>query len=341
MKEELNEETLHLRDEVPAASTTDEIIGSSAVIRHVIGQVMRVAHSNVTVLITGESGTGKELIARAIHRRSGRSRGPLVCMNCAATPASLIAAELFGHERGAFTGATQCRAGRFEAANRGTLFLDEVGEMPIEAQLALLRVLQERELERIGGSRVIAIDVRIIAATNCNLLAAIQCGGFRSDLFYRLNVFPIYIPPLRERREDILPLAKCFIWRYAMSAGKSFRSIDGRTARLLEAYSWPGNIRELQNVIQRAVILCDAESFSIGSDCFQPQPEAFPPLQRLRGEEKQIIETALKESRGRVAGQDGAAALLGIPRTTLESKIKSLAIDKFKYRFASPLSSTL
>lgn len=341
MNEELNEETLNLRDEVLATSMIEDIVGSSAGICHVIAQVIKVAHCDATVLITGESGTGKELIARAIHRRSGRSRRPLICMNCAATPTSLVAAELFGHEKGAFTGATQCRAGRFEAANQGTLFLDEVGEMPLEAQVALLRVLQERELERIGGSRVIPIDVRIIAATNCNLLTAIQHGGFRSDLFYRLNVFPIYIPPLRERREDILPLAKSFIWRYAAIVGKTFRSIEGRTAQLLEAYSWPGNIRELQNVIQRAVILCDAEKFSVGDDWFRPESNQPPALQGLKGQEKQMIEAALEESRGRIAGRCGAAARLGVPRTTLESKVKRFAIDKYKYRFAAPVASSL
>jgi transcriptional regulator with GAF, ATPase, and Fis domain len=341
MNGELNEEILHLRDGVLATCMLDEIIGSSAGICHVIGQVIKVAHSDASVLITGESGTGKELIARAIHRRSSRSRRPLICMNCAAIPPSLVAAELFGHEKGAFTGATQCRAGRFEAANQGTLFLDEVGEMPIEAQLALLRVLQERELERIGGSRVIPINVRIIAATNCNLRTATQSGGFRCDLFYRLNVFPIHLPPLRERREDILPLAKCFIMRYAAIVGKCFRSVDRRTAQFLEAYSWPGNIRELQNVIQRAVILCDTESFSVDDDWFRSELDPLPTLQRLRGQEKQIIEAALEDSHGRVSGQYGAAALLGVPRTTLESKIKRLAIDKYSYRFAAPLASSL
>jgi formate hydrogenlyase transcriptional activator len=341
MNGKLNEEALQLHDGALATSLLDEIVGASAAISHVIWQVMKVAHSDATVLITGESGTGKELIARAIHRQSSRSRQPLICMNCGATPSSLVTSELFGHERGAFTGAIQCRAGRFEAANQGTLFLDEVGEMPTEAQLALLRVLQERELERIGGSRVIPINVRIIAATNCNLLTATQSGKFRSDLFYRLNVFPIRLPPLRERREDILPLAKCFILRHAAIAGKSFRSVEIRTAQVLEAYSWPGNIRELQNVIQRAVILCDAEAFSVGGDWFRLESNPLPILQGLTDQEKRVIEAALEESHGRIAGPNGAAALLGVPRTTLESKITRLAINKYKYRFAAPIALSL
>ena len=244
-------------------SIFEEIVGSSEAICQVTAQVLRVAPSDATVLITGESGTGKELIARAVHRRSNRSRWPFISMNCAATPPSLIAADLFGHEKGAFTGANQRRAGRFEVANHGTLFLDEIGDMPAETQVTLLRVLQEREFERVGGNRSIPVDVRVVAATNCDLSAAVGSGEFRRDLFYRLNVFPIHVPPLRERREDILLLAKYFIERYAANAGKRIRSVDKRTAQLLEAYHWPGNIRELQNVIQRAVILCSTETLAI------------------------------------------------------------------------------
>jgi len=258
----LDEEDIALSDFV-SNSTFEEIIGSSEAISRVTDQILKVAQSHATVLITGESGTGKELVARAIHRKSNRSRRPLICMNCAATPPSLIAADLFGHEKGAFTDANQRRAGRFELANHGTLFLDEVGEMPIEAQCALLRVLQERELERVGGSRTIAVDVRVIAATNCDLSTATESGAFRLDLFYRLNVFPIHVPPLRERREDIVLLAKCFIERCAAKTGKKFRKIEKRTAELLEGYHWPGNIRELQNVIERAMILCDADTFFV------------------------------------------------------------------------------
>jgi formate hydrogenlyase transcriptional activator len=313
----------------------EEIVGSSEAICRVAAQVLRVAPSDATVLITGESGTGKELIARAVHRRSNRSRRPFICMNCAATPPSLIAADLFGHEKGAFTGANQRRAGRFEVANHGTLFLDEIGDMPAETQVSLLRVLQEREFDRVGGNRSIPVDVRVIAATNCNLSAAVGSGEFRLDLFYRLNVFPIHVPPLRERREDILLLAKYFIERYAANAGKKIRSVDKRTAQLLEAYHWPGNIRELQNVIQRAVILCGSDVFSVDEAWFRPTSgsryDALPPHSI---EEKKSIEAALAESRGRISGPRGAATRLGIPRTTLEAKIKRLTINKYKYQVA-------
>jgi transcriptional regulator with GAF, ATPase, and Fis domain len=258
----LDEEDVSL-SELVSTSLFEEILGSSNAINGVKDRIVKVAPSDATVLITGESGTGKELVARAIHRRSNRSRRPLICMNCAAAPPSLIAAELFGHEKGAFTDANQRRAGRFELADHGTLFLDEVGEMPIEAQVALLRVLQEGELERVGGNRIIPVDARVIAATNCDLSTAIESGEFRLDLFYRLNVFPIHVPPLRERREDILALATYFIRRYAANLGKRIRSVDKRSAQLLEDYHWPGNIRELQNVIQRAVILCDAETLAV------------------------------------------------------------------------------
>jgi transcriptional regulator with GAF, ATPase, and Fis domain len=330
------EQTLELcGDDILATSMFEEIVGSSEAICRVTAQVIRVAPTDATVLITGESGTGKELIARAVHRRSNRSRWPFVGMNCAATPPSLIAADLFGHEKGAFTGASQQRAGRFEVANHGTLFLDEIGEMPVETQIALLRVLQERELERVGGCRSIPIDVRVIAATNCNLSSAVDSGDFRLDLFYRLNVFPIHVPPLRERREDILLLAKYFIERYAANAGKRIRSVDERTARILEAYHWPGNIRELQNVIQRAVILCGTDVFSVEEAWFgSSSPSRYDAPPQQSNEEKQSIETALEESHGRVSGPRGAAARLGIPRTTLESKIKRLTINKYKYLVA-------
>jgi formate hydrogenlyase transcriptional activator len=330
------EETLNLCDDILSTSIFEEIVGSSEAICRVTAQVMRVAPSDATVLITGESGTGKELIARAIHRRSGRSRWPFVSMNCAATPPSLIAADLFGHEKGAFTGANQRRAGRFEVANHGTLFLDEIGDMPAETQVSLLRVLQEREFERIGGNRSIPVDVRVIAATNCDLSAAVGAGEFRLDLLYRLNVFPIHVPPLRERREDILLLAKYFIERYGASAGKRIRSVDKRTAQLLEAYHWPGNIRELQNVIQRAVILCGAETLAVEEAWFSSTPDGwYDPQQRRRSEEKERIEAALAECRGRISGPNGVARKLGIRRTTLESRIKRLGINKYQYRFAA------
>jgi len=333
----LNEETLDLfDDDILSTSIFEEIVGSSEAICRLTAQVMRVAPSDATVLITGESGTGKELIARAIHRRSGRSRRPFISMNCAATPTSLIAADLFGHEKGAFTGANQRRAGRFEVANHGTLFLDEIGDMPAETQVSLLRVLQEREFERIGGNHSIPVDVRVIAATNCDLSAAVGSGEFRGDLFYRLNVFPLHVPSLRERREDILLLAKYFIERYAANAGKRIRSVDKRTAELLEDYHWPGNIRELQNVIQRAVILCGAETLAVEEAWFSSTADGpYDRQQRRSSVEKERIEAALTECRGRISGPNGAARKLGIPRTTLESRIKKLRINKYQHQFAA------
>jgi formate hydrogenlyase transcriptional activator len=343
MSRRFDEENLDLREEIVATSMFEEIVGSSEAISRVTAQVKRVAPSDATVLVTGESGTGKELIARAIHRRSGRSRLPFTRMNCAATPPSLIAAELFGYEKGAFTGANQRRAGRFEIANHGTLFLDEIGDVPAETQVALLRVLQEREFERVGGTQSIPVDVRVIAATNCDLAAAVRSGEFRLDLFYRLNVFPIHVPPLRERPEDILLLAKYFIGRYAAKLGKRIRRVDKRTAELLEAYHWPGNIRELQNVIERAMIFCDTDTFSVEAAWLQLEPEPRLGLQPvLINQERELIEAALADSGGRISGPDGAASRLGVPRTTLEYKIKSLRINKYQYRFdAREFSSKL
>jgi transcriptional regulator with GAF, ATPase, and Fis domain len=333
---ELDVETLDLRDEFLSTSMFEDIVGSSEAICGVIAQVMRVAPSDATVLITGESGTGKELIARAIHKRSRRSRSVLTRMNCAVTPPSLIASELFGYEKGAFTGASQRHAGRFEVANHGTIFLDEIGEMPGETQVALLRVLQEREFERVGGSQSIPVDVRVIAATNCDLPSAVRSGMFRLDLFYRLNVFPIHVPPLRERPEDILLLAKYFIERYAAKEGKNIRRIERGTADLLQGYDWPGNIRELQNVIERAMILCDSETFLVEEAWVQREPDARVGLQpSLINQERELIEAALTETGGRISGPDGAARRLGVPRTTLESKIKSLRIDKYRFHVSA------
>jgi formate hydrogenlyase transcriptional activator len=316
----------------------DEIVGTSPALQAVLSRVTKVATAHSTVLLTGETGTGKELVARAIHRRSNRSARTFVSVNCAAIPRDLIASELFGHEKGAFTGATQQRLGKFELANGGTLFLDEVGELPAETQIALLRVLQEYEFERVGGTRPIRADVRVIAATNRDLQAAISAGSFRSDLFYRLHVFPIEIPALRERKEDIRLLVEYFIDRYARKAGKRITTVDKKTLRLLESYPWPGNIRELQNVIERSVILCETDIFSI-DESWLPLPPATPESnrhielpRRLDAQKKSIIEEALKASRGRVFGPTGAAAKLGIPRSTLESKIKSLKIDKNRFR---------
>jgi formate hydrogenlyase transcriptional activator len=330
---DVNEETLHLCDEVLSTTIFEEIVGSSEAICRVTAQVMRVAPSDATVLITGESGTGKELIARAIHRRSHRSRAVFTRMNCAVTPPSLMAAELFGYEKGAFTGANQRHAGRFEVANHGTIFLDEIGEMPSETQVALLRVLQEREFERVGGNQSIPVDVRVIAATNCDLPSAVRSGKFRLDLFYRLNVFPIHVPPLRERPEDILLLAKYFVERYAAKQGKRIRRIERQTAELLKGYHWPGNIRELQNVIERAMIFCDSDTFFVEQAWLQPEAEPSVGLQpSLLNQERELIEAALAETRGRISGPDGAAMKLGLPRTTLESRIKSLRINKYRYR---------
>jgi formate hydrogenlyase transcriptional activator len=259
-------------------------------------------------------------------------------VNCAAIPRDLIASELFGHEKGAFTGATQQRLGRFELANGGTIFLDEVGELPAETQIALLRVLQEREFERVGGNRRIRADVRVIAATNRDLQAAISAGSFRSDVFYRLNVFPIEIPSLRERREDIPLLVEYFIDRYARKAGKKIKRVNKKTLELLHSYSWPGNIRELQNVIERSIILCETEIFSIDESWLPKQSSVTEPRnqmelpQSLLVQEKEMIEAALQESRGRIFGPKGAAAKLGIPRSTLESKIRSLKINKNRFR---------
>src|SRR5271156_6207217 len=331
---ELEEETLDLRDEVLSTSMFEEIVCSSKAICGVTAQVMRVAPSDATVLITGETGTGKELIARAIHKRSGRSRSVFTKISCAVTPPSLIAAELFGYEKGAFTGANRRHAGRFEVANHGTMFLDEIGEMPVETQITLLRVLQEREFERVGGTQSIPVDVRVIAATNCDLPSAVRSGKFRLDLFYRLNVFPIHVPSLRERPEDILLLAKYFIERYAAKEGKRIRRVEKRTAELLEGYRWPGNIRELQNVIERAMILSDSDTFFVEGAWLQPEAEPRVGLQpSLRSQERELIEAALAETHGRISGPDGAARRLGVPRTTLEWKVKSLRINKHQYRF--------
>ena len=288
------------------------------------------------VLILGETGTGKELIARAIHKRSNRSSRAFIRVNCAAIPSSLIASELFGHEKGAFTGALQRRLGRFESANGGTIFLDEIGELPAETQIALLRVLQEREIERVGSSQPISVDVRVVAATNRDLKAAVAAGRFRQAFFYRLNVFPIRIPSLRERVDDIPVLVEYLIVRYAKKAGKKIRQIRKQTLELFQAYDWPGNIRELQNVIERAVVLCDGEIFSVDETWLRgDQSRHEGPGSMFAAEvadhEKHMIEVALVQCRGRISGPAGAAATLGMPRTTLESKIKSLGIDKHRF----------
>jgi PAS domain S-box-containing protein len=336
LKEQLYKENLALKEEIDRSSMFEEIVGASATLQKVLSRVSKVARTDSTVLITGETGTGKELVARAIHKRSSRAERPFVCVNCAAIPNSLLASELFGHEKGSFTGALQRRLGRFELAEGGTIFLDEIGELPNDTQVALLRVLQEKEFERVGGGQSIRADVRVIAATNRDLEAAIACGTFRSDLYYRLNVFPIPVPPLRERKEDIPMLVEYFLDRYASKAGKKFRAMNRKTLRRLTEYLWPGNIRELQNVIERSVILCDGENFSVdeswlsrdGTQVFQANQLL---TQELVSHEKTIIEAALAESRGQVSGVSGAAAKLGIPPSTLESKIRSLKIKKQQF----------
>jgi formate hydrogenlyase transcriptional activator len=335
LKQQLQCERVYVEDEIVAKF--EELVGSSEPLLHALGHVARIAPTDSTVLVTGESGTGKELVARAIQKRSRRADKPFICVNCAAIPQSLISSELFGHEKGAFTGATERRLGRFELANGGTIFLDEIGDIPADTQVALLRVLQEREFERVGGGRTVSVDVRVVAATNRDLKAAIEAGTFRLDLFYRLNVFPIRVPSLRERKDDIPLLAKYFVERYARSTGKKIKTVNRKTLELLQAYDWPGNIRELQNVIERAVILCDRETLSIDESSMHRQrlgtlqtPAAL--AEALITTEKEMIEAALEECRGRVSGPLGAAVKLGIPRSTVESKIRSLQINKHFFR---------
>jgi len=336
LKDQLHDENLALREQIDQAFMFEEIVGSSPALQSVLSSIVKVAPTDSTVLITGETGTGKELIARAVHKRSQRSGRAFISVNCASIPSSLIASELFGHEKGAFTGALQRRQGRFELAHSGTIFLDEVGELPAETQIALLRVLQEREFERVGGNRVLSTDVRVLAATNRDLTAAIAAGTFRADLFYRLNVFPIEVPPLRQRKEDISMLVEYFVKRYAEKAGKQIRKIDKNTLELCQAYPWPGNIRELQNIIERSVILCTGDTFRIDAAWLSSQESARPELsapltETLQNQEKEMIEAALAESKGKVAGPNGAAARLGIPRSTLDWKIKQLKIKKYKF----------
>ena len=337
-EERVRKENVALREEIDKASMFEEIVGSSVALKEVLSRASKVAPTDATVLLTGETGTGKELIARAIHKRSQRSAKAFVTVNCAAIPQTLIGSELFGHEKGAFTGALQRRMGRFELAEGGTIFLDEIGELPAETQSALLRVLQEREFERVGGTQTIRADVRVIAATNRDLKAAMMNGTFRSDLFYRLQVFPIEIPPLRERREDIPLLVEYFIDRYASKMGKKIGGIDQKSLQLLRSYFWPGNIRELQNVIERALIVAETEVLSIDESWLSSESAAAAPangrgLSKIpRDQEKKVIEAALAETRGRVSGPSGAATKLGMPSTTLESRIRSLKINKHRFK---------
>ena len=344
----MHNENLALREEIDRSSMYEAIVGSSEALRKVLSQIDKVAPTDSTVLILGETGTGKELIASALHKRSKRSARALIRVNCGAIPGSLILSELFGHEKGAFTGAIQQRTGRFESADGGTIFLDEVGELSAETQVALLRVLQEQQFERVGGSRSISVDTRVVAATNRDLETAVSAGKFRDDLFYRLNVFPIHVPSLRERRDDIPLLVEYLVERYAKRAGKRIGHVKKRTLDILQAYDWPGNVRELQNVVERAVILCEGETFSVDETWLHPtsgrrvpRPGVFADEKKESAErERKAIEVALAECQGRVSGPRGAAAILGIPHQTLESKIASLGIDKRRFKVPSRRGSS-
>ena len=336
-EERTRSENFALREQIDRASMFEDIVGSSEPLRQMLRQVAKVASSDSTVLILGETGTGKELIARAIHKRSRRAELAFIAVNCAAIPPSLMASELFGHEKGAFTGAVQRRLGHFEAANGGTIFLDEVGELPPEIQVALLRVLQEREIERVGSSRAIPVDVRILAATHRDLDVLVAEGRFREDLLYRLRVVPIEMPSLRDRADDIPLLVDYFIARFGKKIGKQFRAIDKHTAALFKAYHWPGNVRELQNVIERAVILSDGDTFSVDKTWLKWQgPQSNSPTLQLNGtlerQEKEMIEAALAQTRGRISGPSGAAARLGLPRATLDARIRRLGINKYRFK---------
>jgi PAS domain S-box-containing protein len=340
LKDRLHDENLALREQIDQGFMFEEIVGSSPALQKVLSSIVRVAPTDSTVLITGETGTGKELIARAIHKRSQRAGQAFISVNCTSIPTSLIASELFGHEKGAFTGALQRRQGRFELAHSGTIFLDEIGELPAETQVALLRVLQEREFERVGGSRILKTDVRVIAATNQHLKEAIASGTFRADLYYRLNVFPIQLPSLRERKEDIPMLVEYFVKRYAEKARKLINKIDKDTLRLCQSYHWPGNIRELQNIVERSVILCNGDTLRVDQAWFSsheplPSTSSGPLTETIQNQEKRIIEAALAQSKGRVAGPNGAAVKLGIPRSTLDWKIKQLKIKKHRFTSGS------
>jgi formate hydrogenlyase transcriptional activator len=335
-EEEIRKENVALREELGKTSMFEEVIGTSSALQMVLARAAKVAPTDSTVLIMGETGTGKELIARAIHKRSKRSERPFISVNCAAVPSSLIMSELFGHEKGAFTGAVQRRLGRFELAEGGTIFLDEVGDLPMETQIALLRVLQEREFERVGGTEVLRADVRVISATNRDLQAAIADGDFRSDLYYRLNVFPIKLPPLRERKEDVPLLVNYFVDRYATRAGKKIKHIQKKALEALREYSWPGNVRELQNVIERSLIIGETNEFTVDKSWFSHEFQSSPrvgPAGRISTEQEQI-EAALAQTKGKVSGRQGAAAILGMPASTLESKIRTLRINKHAYKGA-------
>jgi formate hydrogenlyase transcriptional activator len=332
LREQLEAENISLRAQLGQAPWFEEILAHSAALKRVLDTVEQVATTDATVLITGETGTGKELIARAIHRRSARARGPLIKVNCAAIPDTLLASELFGHERGAFSGAVERRKGRFEQAHGGTLFLDEIGELPQEMQVLLLRVLQEREFERLGGTHTLQVDVRLVAATNRDLAEEVRAGRFRSDLYYRLNVFPVHVPPLRERLEDIPPLVAHFAEKYGARFGRKISRIERRTLDVLQSHSWPGNVRELENTVERAAILARNGVLSIDREMLCGAAAEHHTDPRVRPEEREAIEAALRAARGKISGESGAAKRMGLPASTLEFRIKKLGIDKFRYR---------
>jgi transcriptional regulator with GAF, ATPase, and Fis domain len=341
-EKQLHDENVVLREQIDQAFMFEEIVGTSSGLQGMLSRLMKVAPTDSSVLVSGETGTGKELVARAIHKRSRRSQRAFVSVNCAALAPTLISSELFGHEKGAFTGAMQRRLGRFELANGGTIFLDEIGELPLDTQVALLRVLQEREFERVGGTQPVKIDVRVIAATNRDLEAAVENGTFRPDLYYRLNVFPIQVPPLRERQDDLLMLLEYFIDRFAQKMGKHFKNIDKRTVELFRSYPWPGNIRELQNVVERSVIVSSDGLFSVDAAWLSKDSSRVSSLQKPEfavadedaSRDRRIIEDALAGSRGRVSGSNGAAVRLGVPPSTLEHRIKKLRIRKSHFKLS-------
>jgi formate hydrogenlyase transcriptional activator len=334
-KQMLEVENDHLREQIKTIYNFSDIIGSGPEMQKIYRLMSLVTESSSTVLLLGETGTGKELIARAIHNSSARKNKLMIKVNCAALPANLIESELFGHERGSFTGAVERRIGKFELANNSTLFLDEIGEMPLEMQVKLLRVLQERELERVGGKTTIKVDVRIIAATNRNLEQEVKAGRFRSDLYYRLNVFPITLPPLRERMEDIVPLANFFLSRYSKNTGKRVTSISTACIRQLKTYSWPGNVRELEHLIERSILLTESNVLTEvqlpNARDEEGADKSCIPNKTLQQLERAYIIEVLKKCSGRIAGKSGAAEVLEIPSTTLHSKMKKLGIAKGDY----------
>jgi len=333
----VSDKELYFDDEIRPETGFPRIVGKSPALRQVLQLVEMVAPSDSTVLLLGETGTGKELIARAIHDRSHRKSGTFVELNCAAFPTGLLEAELFGHERGAFTGAITQTIGRLELADQGSLFLDEIGDIPLELQPKLLRVLQEREFERLGSTRERKVDIRVVAATHRDLEEMIREKQFRSDLYYRLNVFPISVPPLRERPEDIPLLVRYFVQQFAQRMNKKIDAISSDTIQALSRYSWPGNIRELQNVIERSVVVHEKGKLSVkkswlSREYFHTEPVTQPAFRRSALQDREIIGSALAETRGRVSGPSGAAAKLGIPPSTLESKIRSMHINKYSFK---------